>query len=190
MRNTNENMPLLFQLVNSEEKWSEEFEEGNTVPVMNTVIRKMLKHAVEAYVYKGVKDSFYLYGRMNEPVDLEKFEFLSLKKGKYEIDLSDNTIADKGELWNARAHRRGSIVIVLPKKFDFKDIFSYASFRGRLNNPNSGNNRAAINKCQLEVEAGRIAVCFSASNGIEDFMLYVDEKKKIEIECFLNPKTK
>jgi hypothetical protein len=185
MRYTNENMPLLFELMNSEETGSEEFKEGDPVPVMNTVIKKMLENAVEAYVYKGRKDSFYLYGRMNEPVDLEKFEFLTLKKGKYEIDLNDNTIADKGELWNASAHRRGSIFVVLPKNFDFKDIFSYTSFRGRLDNPNSGNNPAAIKKCQLEVEVGRIAVCFSASNGIEDFMLYADEKKKIEIECFL-----
>jgi hypothetical protein len=50
MRHTNENMPLLFELMNSEETGSEEFKEGDPVPVMNTVIKKMLENAVEAYV--------------------------------------------------------------------------------------------------------------------------------------------
>lgn len=95
-------------------------------------------------------------------------------KGKYKFDKGKECIKGHEFLWNANAWKRGSIVMIMNKDFDFEGIFKHCARPGLLETPNSGNSPSAIKKCKEEANKGNIGICFTASNGIELIAIYTD----------------
>lgn len=165
--------PLYVQLLSKKEKDAAFTDETFHSCAFDSIITPLLKACLYAYAYQGRKESFHLYDRINYPVDLAALPFLKKEKGKYAFDLSQNCISHYEFFWNAFAHRRGSIVIVLPSHTDLSHLFKYNE-AGLLANPYSGNNKAAIDLCKKEMASGNLAFCLSASNGMEHAVLYGD----------------
>ncbi len=67
--------------------------------------------------------------------------------------------------WNATAWKRGSIVMILMKDFNFADIFKN-TYRPGLRNSQF---RQFTVSSKEAADAGDIGICFSASNGLSGF---------------------
>ena len=173
---------LTVSMVSDVMKYSKDYDNESThFDSYETVLKPLLDNAEEAYVYNGRKDRFYLYGKWNDPIDLESIPFLVKEKGKYRIDAAKAQFNRYEYFWNPYAFKRGSIMIILPNDFDFIPIFhkTYSSYL--LDNPNTGNTPSATKRCRGEVSKGRICVLFSASNGIEFFAIYTTIKHRDEL---------
>lgn len=115
-------------------------------------------------------------------------DILIKDKGKYKLDRAKECISGHEYLWNAATWKRGSIVLILNKDFDFREIFRDCYHPGLAATPNSGNSPGAVKKCKEESEKGKIGICFPASNGIEWVQIYTDEKHRdnlYELACQL-----
>lgn len=165
--------PLFIRLLSKKEKNAAFDDEAFHSCTFDNIIAPLLKACLRAYAYQGCKEPFYLFGKMNDPIDLAALPFLKKERGKYAFDLSQDCISQYEFFWNAVAHRRGSIVIVLPPYTDLSYLFEDNKI-DLLANPYSGNNKAAIDLCKKEMTNGNLAFCLSASNGMEDAVLYGD----------------
>jgi hypothetical protein len=124
---------------------------------------------VDSYVY-GLTDK-------SELLNLNR-DILIKDKGKYRFDKTKECITGHEYLWNATTWKRGSIVIILKKDFDFTDIFKNTYHPGFLGTPNSGSSPSATKKCKETADKGDIGICFPASNGIEWIQIYTDIKHR------------
>lgn len=149
------------------------YDVDSVLTVHNLVIKPLLEKSSFSYVYGLKKD--------DELVKLNS-DILINEKGKYKIDISKECIIGHEKLWNAIRWERGSIIIVIEKdKINFSEIFKNTFYSGLLNTPNSGNTISAIKKCKEEAEKDNIAICFSASNGIEWMQIYAKDNTFEEI---------
>jgi len=167
--------PLSVRLIDPKVRRTLSVEERETgvFPAHENVIRPLLKCATEAYIYQGRKEPFFLYGKMQVPIDLSQEEILTKEKGKYRFDLTRECISGHEYLWGAIAWKRGSIVVILqPGTLDFGNILRHTFDPGLIENPNTWNNPAAAKLCKTVMEHGNIACIFSASNGIENMFIY------------------
>ena len=158
------------------------YEEKDKLPAHELVIRPLLEHSIDAYIYKGTKEEFFLCGKMQVPIQLMQEDILISDKGKFKFDKTKECISGHEYLWNAAMWKRGSIIIVLDNDPDlFREIFKHTYNPELQATPNAGNSASAIKKCKEEMEKGRIAVCLSASNGIEFMQIYVGQGKTNEM---------
>ena len=149
------------------------YDVDSVLPAHNLVIKPLLEKSSFSYVYGLKKD--------DELVKLN-LDILINEKGKYKIDISKECIIGHEKLWNATRWNRGSIIIVIEKdKINFSEIFKNTFYLGLLYTPNSGNTISAIKKCKEEFEKDNIAICFSASNGIEWMQIYAKDNTFEEI---------
>lgn len=170
--------PLGLNLVSRKIKYSGFYSEEMPLELYQTVLPLILEKAISAYVYQGGKEAFYLYGKWNHPINLAEIPFLIRDKGKYRFDLTKDCITGYEFFWNAWAAKRGSIVITLPKDYNFVPIFGRTYNSGLVDNPNSGNTISATKRCKQEVLNGNIAVLFPASNGCEYLYIYTDVENR------------
>jgi hypothetical protein len=166
-------MPIQVTLV--EDKY---YDENNKLPAHDLVIRPLLEKSIYAYAYKGTKEEFYLYGKMQIPINLKNEYILIPEKGKFRFDTTKECIMGHEYLWNARMCKRGSIIMII-KMNDinvFNEIFKNTFNPCFCNNPNTGNTMSAIKKCKEEMEKGNIAICLSQNNGIEWIQIYLNRE--------------
>ena len=149
------------------------YDEYSVLPAHELVIRPLFENSIDSFVYKGSKEQFFLYGKMQVPIKLEQEDILISDKGKFRFDKTKECITGHEYLWNACCWKRGSIVIVLkPDKINFSEIFKNTYCPDFVGNPNTGNTISAAKKCKAEMENGNIAVILSASNGLEYMYIY------------------
>jgi hypothetical protein len=158
------------------------YDEESVLPAHELVIRPLLDKSVEAFLYNGRKDEFFLYGKMNYPIILEEIDILIKNRGRYKFDKTKECIIGNEYLWNATSWKRGSIVFVLENgQIDFSKLFRNTYRPGISATPNTGNTPSATKKCREEAENGNIAICLSASNGLERMSIYAKGKLFIEL---------
>ncbi|MET1122160.1 hypothetical protein [Priestia megaterium] len=145
-----------------------DYEESRALPAHDLVLRPLLSCATEGYVY-GLKKDTELFHQCAD--------ILSLTHNKYQLDLTKEVIKGYEQLWNATGWQRGSILIFLePKKLKELNIFTVCYDPGILDNPNTGENSAAIRFCENVVSKKKlVGLCFSASNGIEWMKIYAEK---------------
>ena len=171
-------MPIIVSLIENKH----EYEENDKLPAHELVIRPLVENSLETFVYNGRKDDFFLYGKMNFPIKLEQEKILISDRGKYRLDKTKEYITGHEYLWNAHTWKRGSIVIVLRHNLDiFRKIFKHTYNPDLIDNPNTGNTVSAIRKCKEEMGKGNIAVCLSASNGMEHMQIYAERERTSEL---------
>lgn len=149
------------------------YDERSSLPAHELVIRPLLEKSTDTFVYTGRKEDFFLYGKMNSPVNLEQIDILIKDRGKFKFDKTKECILGNEYLWNATTWKRGSIIFIIPEGLiNFAELFKNTSKPGITATPNSGNNPSAIKKCREEAEKGNIAICLPASNGLEWMTIY------------------
>lgn len=141
------------------------YNEHETLPAHDKVIRPLLVNSKEAFVY-GLPSK-------SELLNLNR-DILIRDRGKFKLDKTKECITGHEYLWNATQWKRGSIVIVLEKNFDFIDVFKNTYRPGFTETPNSGNSLSATKKCKEVSDRGDIGICFPASNGIEWITIYTN----------------
>ncbi|HEY0742401.1 MAG TPA: hypothetical protein VGD40_13095 [Chryseosolibacter sp.] len=129
------------------------------------VIRPLFQKSFDTFVY-GLTDK-------SELLTVNR-DILIKDRGKYRFDKTKECITGHEYLWNATAWKRGSIVMILKKGFDFTDIFRHVYRPGLIETPNSGNSPSATKKCKEAAGKGDIGICLPASNGIEWIQIYTD----------------
>lgn len=154
------------------------------VSAHDKVIKPLLKNALEAYVYKGVShetQSVNLAGEpvkiVHKPLNLGEFEFLKARQGKFCFDKTRECVIGAENLWNARGFARGSIIILLDLEFDFEPILEHCGDIDISMSPNMSQSVAATKLAKQAMNEGKIAVLFSASNGIEWMQIYAPSPK-------------
>ena len=139
-------------------------------------IAPLLQNALAAYVYNGRKD-----GSVEHPLNLSEFSFLVRERGKFRLDLSRECVNGAEIFWNACSFRRGSVIILLEGEFDLAPILRRCAEISIDETPNMGNSPAATKLTKRAMSEGRIAVLFSASNGIEWMDIYAPEAVQAKI---------
>jgi len=152
-----------------------DYDERSSLPAHELVVRPLLEKSIDAFVYRGTKEDFFIYGKMQVPIRLEVIDVLIKEKGKFKFDKTKECILGNEYLWNATTWKRGSIIIILQKgEINFSELFKNTYRPGLSETPNSGNNLSATKKCREEAEKGNIAICLPASNGIEWMTIYAN----------------
>ena len=140
------------------------------------VIAPLLQNALAAYVYNGRKDSIVgAFGSVEHPLNLSDFSFLVRERGKFRFDLARECVNGAEIFWNACRFRRGSVVVLLDGEFDLVPILRRCVEIDIDETPNMSNSPAATKLAKRAMSEGRIAVLFSASNGIEWMDIYAPE---------------
>ena len=160
-------LPLSVSLTPSDIR--HHYNEHETLTAHDKVIRPLFKESVDTFVY-GLTDK-------SELLNLNR-DILIKDRGKYRFDKTKECITGHEYLWNSTNWKRGSIVIIIKKNFDFTDIFKNAYRPGLTETPNSGNSPSATKKCKEAADKGDIGICFPASNGIEWIQIYTDLKHR------------
>ena len=146
------------------------------------IIAPLLQNALAAYVYNGREDSIIgAFGSVEHPLNLSDFSFLVRERGKFRLDLAHECINGAEIFWNACSFRRGSVVVLLDGEFDLAPILRRCAEISIDKTPNMGNSPAATKLAKRAMSEGRIAVLFSASNGIEWMDIYAPEAVQDEI---------
>ncbi|WP_254560264.1 hypothetical protein [Dyadobacter diqingensis] len=149
------------------------YDEKSVLPAHELVVRPLLEKSIDAFVYRGMKDGFFLYGKMQTPIKLEEIDFLIKDRGKFKFDKRKECIKGNEYLWNATTWKRGSIIFILKDgQINFSELFKNTYGPGISATPNSGNTASATKKCREEAERGNIAICLPASNGLEWMTIY------------------
>ncbi|AWK03523.1 hypothetical protein HYN56_04515 [Flavobacterium crocinum] len=149
------------------------YDEKSVMPAHELVIRPLLENSIDTFVYRGTKEEFFLYGKMQAPIKLEEIEVLIKDKGKFKFDKTKECILGNEYLWNACTRKRGSIVFILKEgQVDFAKIFKHTYRPSLTETPNSGNTPSATKKCREASAQGFIAICLPANNGIEWMTIY------------------
>jgi hypothetical protein len=160
-------MPIYIQLI--VDRWH--YNERTKLPVHELVVRPLLEKCIYSYVY-GLNNNDELYKN--------NMDILIKEKGKYKLNLSKECILGHEYLWNITGGKRGSIIIVLENDLNiFNKIFENTFNPSILDNPNTGNTISAIKKCKEEMGKGNIGICFSASNGIENMIIYTKQHNEL-----------
>ena len=138
------------------------------------VIAPLLQNALAAYVYNGRKDSIVgAFGSVEHPLNLSDFSFLVRERGKFRFDLARECVNGAEIFWNACSFRRGSVIILIEGEFDLAPILRRCAEISIDETPNMGNSPAATKLAKRAMNEGRIAVLFSAGDGIEWMDIYV-----------------
>ncbi|MDN3233359.1 hypothetical protein [Priestia megaterium] len=145
-----------------------EYEESETLPAHDLILRPLLASAKECYVY-GLNQDTKLFHQCTD--------ILSLIRNKYQLDLKKEVIKGYEQLWNATGWQRGSILVFLElEKLKDLNIFTSCYDPGILDNPNTGESIAAIRFCKGVIsKEKKVGLCFSASNGIEWMKVYAEK---------------
>ena len=139
------------------------------------VVRPLFNASREAWVYKGT-DHLNSRGEvMRKAIDLGAEGVLKPARGKFAFDKTQECIAGHEFLWNAGHGRRGSIVLILDRGFDFSEVFRHCYTPGRLLNPGAGESPGAIRLCKKARQEGAAAVTFSRNNGIDSMLVYAPD---------------
>lgn len=169
--------PLIVKVAKNCNDWAH-------VSAHDKVIKPLLENALEAYVYKGASheaQSVNLAGELTKvmyrPLNLSEFEFLKARQGKFCFDRTRECVIGAENLWNARGFARGSIIILLSLEFDFEPILEHCGDVDISMSPNMGESIAATKLAKQAMNEGKIAVLFSASNGIEWMQIYAPSSK-------------
>ncbi|PTQ99730.1 hypothetical protein C8P68_102560 [Mucilaginibacter yixingensis] len=158
-------MPLGFGLTSKDVRHY--YDQYSPLDNHELVIRPILYNSENAYVYELNTDS-ELY--------LNNSNILIKDKGKFKFDTSKECIKGHEYLWNAQRRTRGSIVIVCDaNRIDLRSIFAGCFWVGIAGTPNTGQTLTATKLCKKEANNGKLAFCFSATNGLETMLLYVAE---------------
>ncbi|MGC3943766.1 MAG: hypothetical protein QM762_04360 [Chryseolinea sp.] len=160
-------LPLSISLTPGDIRYH--YKESKPLPAHDKVIRPLLDDSIDAFVYGLTDKSELLHSNR---------DILLKDRRKFRFDKTKECIRGHEYLWNATAWKRGSIVIILKKNFDFTDVFRNGYDPGITETPNSGNSPSAIKKCKEAADAGNIGICFPASNGIEWIQIYTDVKHR------------
>ena len=154
-----------------------EYEESETLPAHDLILRPLLTSAKECYVY-GLNKGTELFHQCTD--------ILSFTRNKYQLDLKKEVIRGYERLWNATGWQRGSILIFLELETLKKlNIFTSCYDPGILDNPNTGESNAAIRFCKDVISKERkVGLCFSASNGIEWMTVYANKDALKELYKF------
>ena len=163
---------------------------GMPLPVFEKVIRPMLNASNKAFIYlpkNGAQEDYdnsialclqvpSLMGSVApaiiQALDLSTEDILVKERGKYRLDKTKDCITKHEYLWLANGYRRGSIIINLPRDFDFLSVLPHCYTPKELLNPILGQSPGAVKMCKEIKDNGGIAVIFSASNGLEFMDIY------------------
>lgn len=144
-----------------------DYDEHSSLPAHDLILRPLLLHATDCYVYGIQKNSELLQ---------QCSHILISTHNKYKVDLNQEVVKGYEQLWNVTGWGRGSIVIVMGlEQFKSLDILSYCYDPGILDNPNTGESIAAIRYAKDVARQGKVALCLSASNGIEWMQVYASD---------------
>nr|WP_315008692.1 hypothetical protein [uncultured Campylobacter sp.] len=139
------------------------------------IIAPLLQNALAAYVYNGRNSIVGAFGSVEHPLNLSEFSFLVRERGKFRLDLSRECVNGAEIFWNACSFRRGSVIILLEREFDLAPILRRCAEISIDETPNMGNSPATTKLAKRSMSEGRIAVLFSASNGIEWMDIYAPD---------------
>lgn len=109
---------------------------------------------------------------MEHPLNLSDFSSIVHERGKFRLDLARECVNGAEIFWNACSFRRGSVVVLLDGEFDLVPILRRCVEIDIDETPNMSNSPAATKLAKRAMSEGRIAVLFSASNGIEWMDIY------------------
>lgn len=153
----------------------------DVLPVHDFVIRPLLDVASECFVY-GIKMDSEFFNKHSG--------MLIKEKSKYKLDLNKELIKGHEGFWNSGCWSRGSIVIVLEiDSTDFEKILRYCYRPSQMSSPYTGNSVSAVKYCEKLATQNKIAICLSASNGIEWMQIHASEEiieslyEKAEVLC-------
>lgn len=135
------------------------------LPWHDTVLRPLLRHAVEAWAYELPEGS---------EVRRSAGDLVGKAKGKFAIDLAREPIRGHELFWNASGGKRGSIVIVLPRTgFPADDVFAHCHKVLVVGNPSIAHTASALRFARAKVAGEQAIVCvFSRNNGFEFFDIH------------------
>ena len=163
-------------------KIGERARDGDHTSAHDEVVTPLLAGALEAYVYRGLSHETQSINRagelisvVHEPLVLASFDFLVRERGKFRLDLARECVNGAEIFWNACSFRRGSVVVLLDGEFDMAPILHRCAEISIDETPNMGNTPSATKLAKRAMSEGRIAVLFSASNGIEWMDIYAPE---------------
>jgi len=136
------------------------YDEAKPLRCHRTILRPLLEHCSECYVYGVKKRSTMdrLLSGISHPA-----------KGKHQLQLGIDVITGREFLWNATGWQRGSILIIgrLPKSV-LKQVFSASYQVGVTEHFRSGHSAAAITFArQSTLNTDQLAFLLPASNGVE-----------------------
>lgn len=171
-------LPLSLSLVPRRVIYSAGYGESTPLSACQTVLQPLLAAATSAYVYRGRKGRFFLYGKWNEPLCLDGIPFLKKEKGKYKIEVEKAKFEGYECFWNAQAFKRGSIAIALPGNFNIAALFCHMYAPNLMGNPNSGNTLSAVKQCKQAMLQNGLGVLLPASNGMEYLSIYAPPKRR------------
>ncbi|MEH7811895.1 hypothetical protein, partial [Bacillus toyonensis] len=144
-----------------------DYNEHSSLPAHDLILRPLLLFATDCYVYGIQKNSELLQ---------QCSHILISTRNKYKVDLNQEAIKGYEQLWNVTGWGRGSIVIVMGlEQFENLDILSYCYDPDILDNPNTGESIAAVRYSKDMAKQGKVALCLSASNGIEWMNIYASD---------------
>lgn len=142
----------------------QDYNEYSSLPAHDLILRPLLLYATDCYIY-GIKKNSELFQQCSN--------ILTFSRNKYKIDLNQEVIKGYEQLWNVTGWERGSSVIVIePEQFKNLNIFTHCYDPDIWDNPNTGESVAAVKYCQKVAKQGKVALCLSASNGIEWMKIY------------------
>lgn len=149
------------------------YDESFSFPAHDLILQPLLLRAEDCYVY-GLEGNAELLKQCSR--------ILVPTRNKYKMDLYQDVIKGYEQLWNVQGWGRGSIVIVMePNQFKGADIFSHCYDPGVWNNIDTGDTPAAIRYCKDATKRNKIALCLSASHGIEYMKIYAPDNMLKEL---------
>lgn len=148
------------------------YAEHEKMTLHDTVLRPLLNKSEIAYAF-GLNTNSDLY--------LSNESILIKDNRKFIIDKSQECFEGHEYFWNATSWKRGSIIMVFNEGYDFTSVFKFCYSPGVLASPSSGNSSGAVKKCKQVMSEGKIAICLSASNGVEWMSIYANEVLKEKI---------
>jgi hypothetical protein len=148
-------------------------EESKRVPAHRLMVQPLVDAAVEIRIFSMPKESEIR--KLIEPIVLDQ-------QGSIKLDLNKEVVQGFEALWNATSWRRGAIAIRLKaSELNWEALLKYcagphvwaATAERRKVIPD-----AAVRWCNDFTRApGRVAACFSASNGIQGLELFAAPEK-------------
>ena len=150
------------------------YREKAKLPAHDAVLRPLLRVASECWAY-GIQPASEVYEAA--------VGVLTPEKRRFRVNLEGDPVKNHELFWNARAGKRGTIVIVIPRTdFDGKRIFR-AGYGASLSlNVSAGHTPAALRFARRCVESSDvIAACLPRNNGIQWMDVFVNRKRVLAL---------
>jgi len=134
----------------------------------------------------AVTDEILVFQNPNYPIEVPMPPHKELKRGRYQLDQTQEVVRGWERFWNAGAWRRGAITLRLERgSINWEDLFLWTEYGGVWSSRHQikkGTPTTAIAYCDKYAVESTVVVCLSASNGIQWMDIWADESACVEIE--------